>query len=229
MKFSVQFLATRFLIRSPLCAGIKLVSYPLREGSRWEIDFDQLEKAISSRTKAIVLISPHNPTGAVATPEEVNRLAEIATRRRLTIIADEVFSSFVFSSHGHLAHPASTQAPLVLTLNGLSKMLALPGHKIGWMAVTGDPLLVKKALRALDMISDTFLPVNEIAQLAVPYLLKTSKSFQRSYISEIRKRMHFTAGLLKGQRSISFVEPEGGFFLALRLVGDGLDEDRDRL
>jgi len=85
-----------------------------------------------------------------------------------------------------------TSAPLVLTLNGLSKVLALPGLKIGWMAATGDPGLVKKTMKGLDLISDTCLPVNEIAQFAVPDLLK-SKLFQQTYFAEIQKRMKLAA------------------------------------
>ncbi len=99
-------------------------------------------------------------------------VADIARRKHLAIISDEVFSPFLFSQKS-LPRPAATEAPLVFTLNGFSKMLALPGLKIGWMAVSGDPSLVKKTMHALDMISDTFLPVNETAQFAVPALLRT--------------------------------------------------------
>src|SRR5258708_29619878 len=109
-------------------AGVKLVSYRLRERKRWEIDFEDMESIVTPRTRAIILISPHNPTGAVATNEEVKRLAEIASRKNLAIISDEVFSPFVFPltrplSPGRgqaergvrgFARPAQTQAPLVL-------------------------------------------------------------------------------------------------------------------
>ncbi len=206
-----------------LC-GTKRVSYRLREADRWEIDFKHLESVITPRTKAIVLISPHNPTGAVTSEEEIGHLAAIASRKTLPIIADEVFSPFLFKLK-RLPRPAATAAPLVITLNGFSKMLALPGLKIGWMAVTGDPALVQKSMKALDMISDTFLPVNEAAQFAVPALLRHSGAFQASYVSEIRKRMECAAILLRDQKKISFVEPEGGFFLTLRLEGKGVDED----
>src|SRR5262249_33999660 len=141
-------------------SGIQLHPYHLRERSRWEIDFEHLESAITSRTRAIILISPHNPTGAVASEEEVQKLADLATRRNLALIADEVFSPFLFGLKGlpsnrgqppvrGLPRPAAQKAPLVLTLNGISKMLALPGVKIGWMAVTGEPTLVAKTMRAL--------------------------------------------------------------------------------
>ncbi len=205
-------------------SDITLKPYRLRENARWEIDFEDMEAAITSRTRAIVLISPHNPTGAVASVEELDTLAKVASRHRLAIILDEVFSPFLFG-RSRLPRPAATEAPLVLTLNGLSKMLALPGLKIGWVGVTGDPELVKKTMQALDMISDTFLPVNEMAQFAVPALLKNSGPFEKSYVSEIHKRMGYAITLLRNKKKTSFAEPEGGFFLTLRLNKTRMDEE----
>jgi len=148
-------------------AGVEMTHYRLVESRQWAIDLDYLENQITGQTRAIILISPHNPTGMVADEEQLRGLAEIATRHSLPIISDEVFGEFLF---GQDAFPriGTTDAPLVFTLNGFSKMFALPGMKIGWMALTGDPDLVRKSMAALDLISDTFLPVNEIAQFAVP-------------------------------------------------------------
>src|SRR5205814_6440870 len=106
---------------------------------------------------AIVLISPHNPTGMVASESELHGLAEIAARHNLPILSDEVFSEFLFSKDS-LPRPAATGAPLVFTLNGFSKMFAVPGMKIGWIGLSGDADLVGKTLTALELISDTFLP-----------------------------------------------------------------------
>jgi alanine-synthesizing transaminase len=206
-------------------SGVKLVPYRLEERRRWEIDFEHLVSLLSPRTKAIVLISPHNPTGAVATQEEIKILSNIASEKKVAIISDEVFSPFLFSQKSLPRPAAAAGAPLVLTLNGFSKMLALPGLKIGWMAVTGEPSLIKNTLHALDMISDTFLPVNEAAQFAVPAILKESKIFQASYRAEISRRMELATDLLENSPGVSFIRPEGGFFLTLRLEGESADEE----
>src|SRR5262249_50894861 len=144
-------------------AGVYMRQYRLDESRDWAIDLDHLENQITSGTRAIVLISPHNPTGMVASEDQLRSLAEIASRHALPIISDEVFSEFLF---GRDVFPrmAATNAPLVFTLNGFSKMFALPGMKISWMAISGNEALVKKSMAALELISDTFLPVNEIAQ-----------------------------------------------------------------
>ena len=79
-----------------LLSGVKLIPYRLQESRNWSVDIDQLEACISTRTRALVLISPHNPTGHVASPEEIAGLAEVARRHDLAIISDEVFSEFLF-------------------------------------------------------------------------------------------------------------------------------------
>ncbi len=196
---------------------VKLVPYKLEEGARWRINFEDMEARATARTKAIILISPHNPTGAVATSEEVSRLGKFAAEHSLAIISDEVFAPFVFTK-APFARPMQTQTPLVLTMNGFSKMLALPGMKIGWMLVTGDSAHVDKAMKALDMISDTFLPVNEMIQSAVPYLLNQSKKFQSAYSREIAHRRNLASEIL------GTTAPEGGFFFSLP-IKPSLDEE----
>jgi len=207
-----------------LC-GVKLIPYRLREAARWEIDFSSMEAAITSRTKAIVLISPHNPTGAVATEEEVQVIADMATHRGLAIISDEVFSSFLFN-RSTLPRPAMTKAPLVITMNGLSKMLALPGMKIGWMAISGEKARVRTATKTLEMISDTFLPVNEPAQFSLPEIFKGSTVFQKKYVAIVQNRMAMAMDSLKEILNVSFIRPEGGFFVTVRLVGEKADEEK---
>ena len=162
-----------------LC-GVQLRHYRLREDRGWAIDLNHLEDQITTKTRAIVLISPHNPTGMVAGESDLRALAEIAARHNLPIISDEVFSEFLFGMES-LPRPASTNAPLVFTLNGFSKMFALPGMKIGWIGLSGDPRLVSKSLSALELISDTFLPVNEIAQFAVPQIFQQGLGFLSDY------------------------------------------------
>ncbi len=203
-------------------SGVKLSSYPLREGKRWSIDIARLEACITTRTRVLVLISPHNPTGTVASHEEIQELAEVAARHDLAIISDEVFGEFL-ASGGALPRPASNCAPLVFTLNGFSKMLALPGIKLGWMAVNGEPERVGQAMKALELISDTFLPVNEVVQAAVPRIMREGRPFLEWYRTEIHARWRRAEQILITSSRCDFVPPEGGFYVTLRL--DDLDEE----
>jgi alanine-synthesizing transaminase len=197
-------------------AGIHMRQYRLVERRGWSIDLDHLENQITTRTRAIILISPHNPTGMVASAAELQGLAEIATRHALPIISDEVFSEFLFGLDS-FPRAAATKAPLVFTLNGFSKMFALPGMKIGWMAVTGDEDLVKKSLAALELISDTFLPVNEIAQFAVHEIFRRGGEFLTDYKHWV-KRCRTAA--VEGLKGVSFTEPKGGFYVTVPIDRD---------
>jgi len=198
-----------------LC-GVNLRHYRLREDRGWAIDFNHLEDQITTKTRAIVLISPHNPTGMVAGDSDLQVLSELATRHNLPIISDEVFSEFLFGIES-LPRPAASNAPLVFTLNGLSKMFALPGMKIGWIGLSGDPGLVAKSLSALELISDTFLPVNEIAQFAVPQIFETGRGFLSGYRQWIGQCRSTAVEALK---YCAFVEPRGGFYVTLPIAGD---------
>ena len=199
--------------------GVKLIPYRLQEERGWAIDLENLENSISTRTRALVLISPHNPTGHVATSDEIAALAELALRHDLAIISDEVFSEFLLARQD-LPRPAGSRAPLVLTLNGFSKMLALPGIKFGWMGVTGDAGKVRPALRALELISDTFLPVNEIVQAAAPQLLQRGGGFLDTYVKEIRRRWEIAREFLEPSTRWNYSAPDGGFYVTLRLQRD---------
>jgi len=200
-------------------AGVKLTHYDLLESQNWEIDLTSLENHINPRTRAIVLISPHNPTGAVISEEQNEKLGELSMRHELPIISDEVFSEFLYERN-HLPRIASSKAPLVFTLNGLSKNYALPGMKIGWIAVTGRQSLVQNCLRTLEMISDTFLPVNEIAQFAAAEIIERGNSFiikQLEFVRDCRQKA------LASLANIPFVRPQGGFYLALPISGEEED------
>jgi aspartate/methionine/tyrosine aminotransferase len=201
-----------------LC-GLRLTHYQLDESRNWAINLAHLEQQITPRTRAIVLISPHNPTGMVADEEQLEALARIAARRELPIIADEVFSEFLFGG-GPLPRPAATRAPLVFTLNGFSKMFALPGIKIGWIAVSGDERLAKRAATELEMVSDTFLPVNEIAQFAVPGIFEQGQAFLVQYRAWVAGCRNVAVEKLAGLR---FAGPRGGFYLTA-----GIDRDEDQ-
>ena len=199
-------------------AGVRMTSYPLAERSGWRIDLDRLEASISTATRAVVLISPHNPTGGVATRAEIDGIAEIARRHDLAVVADEVFSEFLLSE-GDLPRPASSAAPLVLTLNGFSKMFALPGLKLGWMAASGDDDLVRRAMSALELVSDTFLPVSDVVAAAAPAIFRLGGPFVRGAAAEIRRRWESARAILDRSRRLRWVEPAGGFYVTAALEG----------
>ena len=206
-------------------AGVQLIYYKLQEIENWKIDLDYLESRLTTRTRAIVLISPHNPTGMVAGTSQLEGLAEIARRHRLPIISDEVFNEFLFGDNV-LPRPAQTGFPLVFTLNGFSKMFALPGMKLGWIAVSGEPALVKNAMWTFELISDTFLPVNEAVQLAAPEIFRAGCEFLPTYQDNVRKCRDTAVRILSSEIGFQLVPPQGGFFLTVKLSEEEKSEDQ---
>ena len=202
-------------------AEIELNTYKLNEQKDWSVDMDQIEQQISEQTRAIVLISPHNPTGMVSSQSQINELCRIAAKHNLPLIFDEVFREFVRDGIEPI-RPTNPDVPLVFTLNGFSKMFALPGIKIGWMTVSGEEKLVRKAIRTLELISDTFLPVNEVAQFAVPNIFAKGHSFLHRYRNEINKRRQAAVTALG---PVIEVPPEGGFHFVVQFKRDIGEED----
>jgi len=205
-------------------SGVRMVPYALREERGWEIDLDQLEAAITPRSRAIIVISPHNPTGKVATSEELDAVAEIAGRHRLAVLSDEVFSEFLFED-SPLSRAARTSSPLVFTLNGFSKMFALPGWKIGWMVLSGEESLVSQAIDIIETISDALLPVGEVQQFAVPEIFRQGDRFRKDYVRRIRERCKTAVDVLSGSAALRLTSPQGGFYLCARLTDPRSDEE----
>jgi alanine-synthesizing transaminase len=206
-----------------LLSGVKLIPYRLRESRNWSLDIDQLEVCVSTRTRAIILISPHNPTGHVASYDEIAALTEVARRHDLAIISDEVFSEFLFRQQP-LPRPVDCAAPLIFTLNGFSKMFALPGIKFGWMAISGDPDKVRQSLRSLELMSDTFLPVNEIVQASAPEIFERGRDIRIEFARRIRECWDTAEIFLAHSGDCSYIKPDGGFYVTLQL--GALDEER---
>ena len=200
---------------------IEIRHYRLDELNGWAIDLGDLEQQITDRTRAIVLISPHNPTGMVASQAQVDDMAAIAAGHELPIISDEVFREFVRDGASP-ARLSGSDAPLVFTLNGFSKMFALPGIKIGWMGLSGEPALVNKSMKTLELISDTFLPVNEAAQFAVPQIFEKGQSFLEGYRTEIGKRREAAVAAIG---SAGGIRPDGGFHFVVPIDRDIEEEE----
>ncbi len=206
-------------------AGVEISHYRLDEDRGWEIDLEHLEDQITAQTRAIVLISPHNPTGMVADRDQIESLAGIAGRHQLPIISDEVFWNFTFGGDP-VPRPLDTEAPLVFTLNGFSKMYALPGLKLGWMAVSGEDALVRKSMTTLELIADTFLPINEIVQFSVPGIFDQGTAFLKGYKQTVLMCRNTMLEILG---SAVPVPPLGGFYVVVPFDRDKCHAEEEDL
>jgi alanine-synthesizing transaminase len=150
---------------------VKLRRYPLLYDHGWQIDFHSLSDAITSKSRAIVVVHPNNPTGYFCKTNEIIELNKICSSRNIAIIADEVFLDFSLGPKAPASFAVNGDA-LTFTMGGLSKISALPQMKLAWLVASGPEELKEQAIARLEVIADTYLSVNTPAQLALPTFLK---------------------------------------------------------
>jgi alanine-synthesizing transaminase len=194
---------------------VRLVPYSLAYAHGWFIDFQSLEKAITPRTRAILLVHPNNPTGSYVQPEELTRLNALCKKHNLALIVDEVFLDFPFDSSPRKTF-ASNSEVLTFTLSGLSKISALPQMKIAWLVVTGPASQVRPALDHLDVIADTFLSLSAPAQAALPTLLAQRHSLQPQLLARILENRAYLQSELYSHASFELLHAEAGWYAILR-------------
>ena len=197
--------------------GIELGYYPLRyDGVRWMLDTDRLAAAVDARTRAVVLVNPNNPTGSYISAEERRVVETLCCECGLAVISDEVFFDYPLGEQRGVSF-ASEGRGLHVALGGLSKALALPQAKLGWMAVGGDAALRDEALARLEIAADTYLSVGGGIQRALPALMASCEALQ----AEVIQRVRANYGLLcDGVEGAELVHSEGGWYGVLRIEGD---------
>jgi aspartate/methionine/tyrosine aminotransferase len=155
--------------------GYRAVPYVLRWDGEWHLDVSALH--FSPRTRAVLVVSPGNPTGAYLKEEERAALASACSTRGCALICDEVFADYPASDDPRRARSAARYDDVLsFTLSGLSKVAGLPQLKLGWIAAAGPESA--ESLRRLEFIADTYLSVSMPVQLAAPQLLSSRGAFQ---------------------------------------------------
>ena len=203
---------------------VSLVPYSLVYKDRWQIDFHSIEKAITPRTRAVVVIHPNNPTGNYCGRDEALRLENLCAERGLAILADEVFLDFPLDGPTPASFAACT-LPLTFVLSGLSKIAGLPQMKAAWMVVGGVETARRRALERLELIADTFLSMNAPIQLAMPAFLGLQRGFQQQLLSRVRQNLAELDRRLAGQSFCRRLAVEGGWYVVLHLDANQTDED----
>jgi len=197
---------------------LELAAYRIEYDQGWRIDFASLERAADDRARALVVIQPNNPTGSLLQPDERPALIEFAASRGLALIVDEVFLDYCLPEAAARARTLAGEAgALTFVLNGLSKTAALPQMKVGWIAASGPPALLREALDRLEVILDTYLAVGTPAQRALPQLLACREPIQRRIRERLFENLRRLDAKLARQSLCSRLELEGGWSVVLRL------------
>lgn len=196
--------------------AIRAVPYALRYHGRWEIDLDSIAAAPID-TKAILLVSPNNPTGSYVSPVEADALVTIARERGWAIVADEVFADYPLDTPQAPTEIVRNSPVLSFTLGGASKSLGLPQVKIAWMLVGGPSQTRERALAGLEFIADTFLSVSTPVQLALPDLFARAGVVRAAIRDRIARNLFRARDIVRGHAACTLLPVEGGWSAVVRV------------
>ncbi len=230
--------------------NVKTVPYVLQMHNGWSLDRASIEHALSPRTRAVLVVSPNNPTGSILRRDDADWLANACAARGIAIIADEVFADYQLRhdklgsgavgqwgngavgqcGSGIAALPhcliASLRSPSVLTfsLGGLSKSAGLPQMKLGWIAVGGPDALVHEAIARLELIADTYLSVSTPVQVAAPALIDAGASIRAAIQARVATNLARCRALVATRPDVTMLEPDAGWCVVLQMPATESEE-----
>ncbi len=203
-------------------SDIRLTTAPLVYDHGWQLDPEGFRRAITSHTRAIVLVHPNNPTGHFTKPWEAEFIAALCREHSLALIVDEVFLDFALSGEAGASFAAGLTGVNCFTVSGISKICGLPQMKAAWIAITGPDR--EASIARLEVIADTFLSMNAPVQAALPNWLGSRQPIQLQILSRLRRNLATLDQLLAVQQLIHRLEVEGGWYAVLRVPALGDDE-----
>lgn len=199
--------------------------YLLEEENDWQPDIAHMESQIDEKTRAIVLINPNNPTGAVYSRDTLQQVIDLARKYNLLIMSDEIYEKLILNGKEHISIASLDKETPIITFNGLSKSYLAPGFRIGWSIVTGAPELVEDYTEAMRKLARARLCASHPKQFAIPVALNGNQSHLKETRQKLRSRRDLTVGRLNAIPGIFCQEPEGAFYAFPRIDRPVNDEE----
>jgi aspartate/methionine/tyrosine aminotransferase len=206
--------------------GVGVRPYRLDYHGAWSIDRSSLETALTARTRAILVVSPNNPTGSLLRATDRDWLVDLCADRELALIADEVFGDYPLSPRRDAARALCGSPALTFALGGLSKSAGLPQLKLGWIAVDGPDRRVREALQRLEIICDTYLSVSTPVQIAAPRLIEAGRSIRAAIAGRLDRNLQYLRAAVERHAAVSLLEPEGGWSAVVRVPATDSEESQ---
>lgn len=203
--------------------GVRTMPYDLEYHGRWEIDFTALAAAPAG-TRAVLVVSPNNPTGSYVSASEASRLADLCKARGWALIVDEVFADYPLDVETPQTDLASRLDVLTFSLGGASKSLGLPQVKLGWIVVGGPGPQRRAALEALEIVADTFLSVNTPVQTAASHLLAAAAGVRHAIHARVRANLARARHIAGRYPASEVLRVEGGWSAVVRVPTRGPED-----
>ena len=201
-----------------LCGGHP-IHYLCDEEAEWAPDIKDIENKITSRTRAIVIINPNNPTGALYSDEVLLEIVQLARRHGLIIYADEIYDRILYDGHQHTSIASLSEDVLTITFNGLSKGYRSCGYRAGWMMLSGDKLSAKDYIEGLNMLASMRLCPNVPGQYAIQTALGGYQSI-RDLIEpggRLYRQRELAYDMLSAIPGVSCVKPKAALYFFPKL------------
>ena len=195
-------------------AGGKAVHYLCDEESDWVPDLEDMERKITDRTKAIVVINPNNPTGAVYPKDVLERIVELARRHQLIIFSDEIYDRLLMDGYTHTSIASLAPDLFCVTFSGLSKSHMIAGFRVGWMVLSGNKRVAQDYIEGIKMLSSMRLCSNVPAQSIVQTALWGNQSVE-TYVrpgGRVTQQRDYVIERLNAIPGISVVKPKAAFY-----------------
>jgi aspartate/methionine/tyrosine aminotransferase len=208
--------------------GVRPVSYPLAFDGEWHLDLPALRERLTPRAKAVVVVSPANPTGQYLKERELEGLLELCREHGLALVSDEVFADFPSRRQSPTSASAAAEdgPALAFTLGGLSKSCGLPQLKLGWIAVRGPAPARDEALARLEIVADSFLSVGTPVQAAAPGLLARLPELQAPLRARVDRNRDALAQALAAPSPATLLPSEGGWSSVVQVPAIVSEEER---
>ena len=211
---------------------VAAVPYDLEYHDRWTIDMASVERALTPRTRALLIVSPNNPTGSFVKRDELARLAALCAPAGVAIIADEVFGDYELEPGASAAAGRVLDEPggpcdhvLAVSLGGLSKSAGLPQVKLGWMAFGGPDALVREALERLDLVCDTYLTVSTPVQAAAAELIERAAPIRAQIQARTKANYRCLVEQTASVPACRVLHAEGGWYGVMQVPTLEPEED----
>jgi hypothetical protein len=212
--------------------GVRPLPYRLEYHGRWMLDVASVDAAWSKTVRAVLAVSPNNPTGSLVTDDELGALARRCATRGAALIIDEVFADYPLLD-ATLRHDrgrpelggATNPGCLTFRLGGLSKSAGLPQLKLGWIAVEGPPDLCAEALERLEVICDAYLSVATPVQVAAADLMARAVSVRHDILERVRTNYARLRTLAAAHPAFEVLEADAGWSAVLRVPATAPEED----
>lgn len=200
-------------------AGGNAVHYLCDEANDWNPDIADLESKITDRTKALVIINPNNPTGAVYSREVLEQMVELARKHSLLLLSDEIYDRILYDDARHISTASLAPDLLCLTFNGLSKTYRVAGYRAGWLAITGPQEHARGFIEGIELLAGTRLCPNVPAQHAIQVALGGYQSIDELIRpgGRLHTQRDIAFEMLNDMHGISCVKPKAALYAFPRL------------